>query len=230
MTPERFAKIQTVLAARQPDLTLLLDDVHKSHNVAAVLRSCDAAGVFEAHAVARDGKLLRHHMISGGSRKWVNLNLHTEMTSACAALKATGHQILAAHFSDKAVDYRLLDYTGPTAFLLGSELMGVDDDAANAADGHVVIPMTGHVSSLNVSVAAALLLFEAKRQREAAGLYTSTRLPTDQYRKVLFEWSHPDIARRCRELDLPYPAMTKDGDLAENPFEGQIDGGNSYPK
>ncbi len=218
MTPERFQKLKTVLATRQPDLTVLMNGVHKAHNIAAVLRSCDAAGVFEAHAVSPDGAVLRHHMISGGSRKWVPLRIHAGIESACNRLKDTGHRILAAHLSADAVDYREQDYTVPSAFLLGSELVGLADEVAGLADARVVIPMTGNVSSLNVSVAAALLLFEAKRQREAAGLYSNNRLPPDTYSKILFEWCHPDIAARCRDRDIPYPPLTDDGDLAENPF------------
>jgi tRNA (guanosine-2'-O-)-methyltransferase len=81
-----------------------------------------------------------------------------------------------------------------------------------------MIPMCGVVASLNVSVAAAILLYEARRQREAAGLYRQCRLSANTYEKTLFEWSHPVIAERCRERDLPYPPLTEDGDLAENPF------------
>ena len=78
--------------------------------------------------------------------------------------------------------------------------------------------MRGLAASLNVSVAAALFLYEAARQREAAGLYAQCRLSTAQFSETLFEWSHPDIAARCRRRGLPYPALTADGDLATNPF------------
>jgi tRNA (guanosine-2'-O-)-methyltransferase len=131
---------------------------------------------------------------------------------------AARRSLLAAHLSDEARDYRDFDYTRPTAFLLGSELWGVSTRAAALADAHVVIPMEGLVNSLNVSVAAALLLYEARRQREAAGYYDACRLPPEVYSRTLFEWSHPEIARRCRERGLPYPPLTEDGDLAGNPF------------
>lgn len=218
MTPERFAKLKRVLAARQPDLTVLLENVHKSHNIAAILRSCDAVGVFRANGISEQGEIDRHHMVSGGSRKWVDVRIHPEIDTACARLRAEGHQVLAAHLSDEARDYRAFDYTRPTAFLLGAELWGVTARAAALADAHVIIPMEGLVSSLNVSVAAALLLFEARRQREAAGLYGRRRLAPADYERTLFEWSHPDIARRCRERGLAYPPLTDDGDLAANPF------------
>ena len=78
--------------------------------------------------------------------------------------------------------------------------------------------MRGLAASLNVSVAAALFLYEAARQREAAGLYAHCRLSAEQFEQTLFEWCHPDIAARCRRQGLPYPPLTADGDLAANPF------------
>jgi tRNA (guanosine-2'-O-)-methyltransferase len=220
MTPERFAKLKRVLSARQPDLTVLMENVHKSHNIAAILRTCDAVGVYRANGISDEGEIERHHMVSGGSRKWVDVLLHPDVDTACDRLRASGHQVLAAHFSDQARDYRALDYTRPTVFLLGSELWGVTDRAAALADAHVTIPMEGLVSSLNVSVAAALLLYEARRQREAAGCYERCRLPPADFARTLFEWAHPDIAQRCRERELPYPPLTEEGDLARNPFAG----------
>ncbi len=218
MTPERFRKLKQVLAARQPDLTVLMENVHKSHNIAAVIRTCDAVGVYGTHAVSDEGEIPRHRGVSGGTRKYVRLTTHRGIVDACDRLRDEGHQILAAHLSDSARDYRQFDYTVPTALLLGSELWGVTAAAAAAADHHVVIPMRGMVASLNVSVAAALLLYEASRQREAAGLYRACRLDPDTFDKILFEWAHPKIAKRCRAQGLPYPPLTEDGDLAENPF------------
>jgi tRNA (guanosine-2'-O-)-methyltransferase len=218
MTPERFAKLKRVLAARQPDLTVLMENVHKSHNIAAILRTCDAVGVYRANGISEEGEIERHHMVSAGSRKWVDVRLHDHLDAACAALRAEGCQLLAAHLSKDGRDYREFDYTRPTAFVLGSELWGVTTKAAALADAHVVIPMEGLVSSLNVSVAAALLLYEARRQREAAGCYDNCRLAPDDYTRTLFEWSHPRIARRCRARGLPYPPLTENGDLARNPF------------
>jgi len=218
MTPERYAKLKRVLAARQPDLTVLMENVHKSHNIAAILRTCDATGVFAANAVSHEGEVDRHHMVSGGSRKWVAARLHATIDTACEDLRGSGHQLLAAHLSDEARDYREFDYTRPTAFVLGSELWGVTTRAAELADAHVIVPMEGLVSSLNVSVAGALLLYEARRQREQAGLYAKNRIDPAVYSRTLFEWSHPGIALRCRERGLPYPPLTEEGDLAANPF------------
>jgi tRNA (guanosine-2'-O-)-methyltransferase len=121
-------------------------------------------------------------------------------------------RVYAAHFSPQAVDFRDVDYTAPTVVLMGAELWGVSDAGADAADGHISVPMAGLVASLNVSVAAAVILFEAQRQREAAGFYDQPQLDPERYRRLLFEWLHPRLAARCRELGEAYPALDADGD------------------
>jgi tRNA (guanosine-2'-O-)-methyltransferase len=218
MTPERHATLSAALARRQPDLTVLADNVHKPHNVAALMRSCDAVGVFEIHAVGSAATSRRAVGISGGTAPWVKVRRHATISAAAVELKSNGFQIVAAHFSDTAVDYREPDYTRPTALLLGAELYGVSPEAAELADLHAVLPMRGLVASLNVSVAAALFLYEAARQREAAGMYAQCRLSPELYAETLFEWCYPEIAARCRLKSLPYPALTAEGELCSNPF------------
>jgi len=189
------------LNKRQPDLTVLMERVHKPHNFSAILRSCDAVGVLEAHAIpAKHGipnleeaedlslKGKTFNETSGSAAKWVGLQLHADTASAFAHLKARGFQVLAAHFSERAVDYRQADYTRPTCILLGTEKWGVSPEAAELADAHILIPMVGMVQSLNVSVAAAVILFEAQRQRLQAGFYEQVRLAPEQYEAVLQSW------------------------------------------
>lgn len=207
MTPERLARIRAVLDKRQPDLTVLMEGVHKPHNFSAILRSCDAVGVLEAHAIpARYGipnleeaenlslKGKTFNETSASAAKWVGLRVHPDTASAFAHLKSQGFQVLAAHFSQRAVDYRQADYTRPTCILLGTEKWGVSPEAAERADAHILIPMMGMVESLNVSVAAAVILFEAQRQRLQAGFYQRPRLSPTQYEAVLQSW----IARHAR--------------------------------
>ena len=218
MTPERFQKLNAALNRRQPDLTVVSEDVHKLHNISALLRSCDAAGVFEMHAVTRDAKLRPHHRMAGGSWRWVKVRTHNTIVEPITALQNKDFHILAAHLSDNALDYREVDYTVPTAIILGAELTGVSTTAARMADAHIQIPMYGLVESLNVSVANALILYEALRQREAAGLYAECRLDPETRQRTLFEWCYPGIAAKCRRQGLSYPRLDEDGFLAENPF------------
>ena len=219
MTPERFARLKHALLRRQHDLTVLADGVHKDHNVSAIIRTSDAVGVARLHAVSPDGEFRRHHMVAGGSKRWVALELHADAADAYAVFRAAGMQILAAHSAETAVDFREIDFTRPTAVVLGAELSGPSAYAVENADQAIRIPMQGLVESLNVSVAAAVILFEAERQRSAAGLYSRPPPDPKQFDRTLFEWAHPDIARRCRALGREYPPLTDTGDLASNPFE-----------
>lgn len=213
MTPERFHRLRAVLARRQPDLTVLMDQVHKSHNFSAILRSCDAVGVLEAHVVAGEGAVAVHNAMSAGTKKWIALRAHPTVTEGISRLRSDGFQLLAAHPSASARDYRDVDYTRPTALILGAELHGVSPEALALADIHVTIPMVGLVHSLNVSVATALLLFEAHRQRAAAHMYDRSRLAEPDFQRRLFEWGYPSLARRCREAGRPYPLLGPNGEL-----------------
>lgn len=220
MTPQRFSKLKAALRACQPDLTVLADGVHKPHNVSAILRSCDAVGIHRMHAVSADSELRSHHVMAGGSKRWVDVRVHDSIEAGVDTLRGDGWQLLVANAGPDACDFRDVDYTQRLAIILGAELSGPSRHALEHADLAIQIPMQGLVESLNVSVAAAVILFEAQRQRAAAGLYAESRLDPEEFARTLFEWAYPDIARRCRRQRLTYPALSEDGTLLENPFSG----------
>lgn len=216
MRPERFHRLRAVLDRRQPDLTVLLERVHKEHNVSAILRNCDAVGVLDVHAVAPREGLKVHRDTSGGTGKWMRMHTHPDAAAAATHLRGEGFRIVAAHPGEGALDFRDVDYTRPTAILMGAELFGVSEDALSHADDCAAIPMVGMVRSLNVSVASSLFLYEAYRQREAAGLYASpSRLQPERYRTILFEWAHPTVASALRARGVAYPDLGPDGELPE---------------
>lgn len=190
-----------------------MDGVHKSHNFSAILRNCDAVGVLDAHVVAPDEGVDLHHGTSAGTKKWIRVHTHGSVHDAAGLLRGGGFLIVAAHPSPSSVDFRQLDYTRPMALMMGAELHGVSDEGLALADEHVRIPMLGMVHSLNVSVATALLLFEAARQREDAGLYDQRRLEVDDFEERLFEWAYPSVAAQRRSEGRSYPALTDDGQI-----------------
>lgn len=201
MTERRRRRILDVLSRRQPDLTVLAEDVYKPHNLSAMLRSCDAVGIGTVHAVRPTGGVATFNATSASAEKWVDLVVHERLDDAVAALRAQGMRIYAAHLSDQAVDYRDVDYRGPSAIVFGNEKEGVTPAAAAAADAHVVIPMLGMVQSLNVSVATAVILFEAQRQRRDAGLYDAPRLTQAQIRQAMLRWLPRADAEALRQGD-----------------------------
>ncbi len=215
MLPRRYHKIRKVLDQRQPDLTVLMENVHKPHNLSAILRTCDAVGVLNAHAVSDEGEIPTFNTTAQGSQKWVNLNVHEDIESAIAILKEQNFNIYAAHLSDTAVDYRIPDYTQPTAILLGTEKWGISAATAASVDQHIIIPMMGMVQSLNVSVANAVILFEAQRQRLAAGYYQQPRLDPQTYQRLIFEWGYPQLVQFYQDQGKPYPSLGEKGEILE---------------
>ncbi|MCC5811883.1 MAG: tRNA (guanosine(18)-2'-O)-methyltransferase TrmH [Ectothiorhodospiraceae bacterium] len=226
MTANRYRRLQTVLAQRQPDLTVAMAGVHKEHNVSAVIRTCDAVGVWEAHALGQHGRLVIRRTASAGIGRRVPLHYHDTVAEGCANLKRQGFRLYAAHWSERAVDFRVADYTRPCAILLGRELEGMPEEAAEAADEHITVPMLGLAESLNVSVAAAVILYEAQRQRQQAGLYETPRIDEATRTRVLFEWMHPRIARHCQAHKLPYPELDDDGHIRRDSW-AQIQAGQT---
>lgn len=218
MTPERYEIICKVLRQRQPDLTVITDEVHKGRNLSAIVRTCDAVGIQEFHCVEPRKGYRAFRGTALGSHKWVDTVLHDNVVDGITHLQKQGFNIVAAHLSDRAVDFRALDYTRPTALLMGTEKEGVSLEALSLVDQEVVIPMMGMVESFNVSVACAIILTEVQRQRQAAGLYDECRLPEHVYSTKLFQWCQPIVRKFCDEKDLPYPELDDEGEIV-NPSE-----------
>jgi len=213
LLPRRFERLRAVLDRRMDDLTVFLEHVDKPHNLSAILRSCDAVGVMEAHAVFLQNRLPTFNSTAQGSQKWVPLLRHERSQEALASLRERGFRLYGTHLGVTAVDYRLCDFTGPTAFVLGAEKWGLSASTAALVHQAIFIPMGGMVQSLNVSVATATLLFEALRQREAAGLapQRGEGLTAERYRERLFEWAYPEVAAWCRSEGHPYPDLDGEG-------------------
>lgn len=190
-TTRRQERVRGVLERRQPDLTLILENVHDPHNVSAILRSCDAVGVLKVHAVYSveappPGMFARQ--TSASAAKWVEVVRHESVAACVATLRATGSQILATALGQAARPLHAWDLTGNVALIVGNEMRGVSDEALALADGLVEIPMVGMVQSLNVSVASAVCLYEAFRQRLVAGAYDAPRLPEAELAALEQDW------------------------------------------
>ncbi|MBD8454850.1 tRNA (guanosine(18)-2'-O)-methyltransferase TrmH [Serratia rubidaea] len=215
MSPERYARICEMLATRQPDLTVCLEQVHKPHNVSAIIRTADAVGVHQVHAVWPTARMRTLVSSAAGSNSWVNVKTHPTIGDAVRHMKGQGMQILATHLSDRAVDFRDIDYTRPTCILLGQEKTGITEEALQLADQDIIIPMIGMVQSLNVSVASALILYEAQRQRQNAGMYRRDRsmLDDEEQQRLLFEGGYPVLANVAKRKGLPRPHIDENGEV-----------------
>ncbi len=129
MTPERLERINNMLNHRQPDLTVCMEGVHKHHNLAAVVRTCDAIGVSDVHAVWKSKEMQVRGGSAAGSQNWVDVHNYSDTSTAIGELKKQGMQVLVTNLSDSAVDFREIDYTKPTAIILGQEKFGASEKA-----------------------------------------------------------------------------------------------------
>jgi tRNA (guanosine-2'-O-)-methyltransferase len=190
-TERRLARIDQVLARRQPDLTVVLENVHDPHNVSAVLRSCDAVGVLNVHTiytVEEAPATAFARTTSASAAKWVEVEQHYSIVACYEALRARGMAVVATTVQPGSIELYDHDLTLPTALVFGNEMRGISEEAAARADRLLAIPMVGMVQSLNISVACAVVLYEALRQRRARGLYEESRLSSGELSELRNDW------------------------------------------
>ncbi len=185
----RIARIEYVLKHRQPDLTVVMENIHDPHNVSAVLRSCDAAGVWEVQLLYNTDafpKIGKKSSASAG--KWVERRKFKTASDCYAKLRSEGFCIYATRLDEKAQSLYDLDLTQKVALVFGNEHRGVSDEAAEGADELLQIPMFGMIQSLNVSVACAITLYEALRQRLAKSGYGTGKFSRQKFEELLGVW------------------------------------------
>ena len=218
LLPRRFERLKSVLNKRISDLTVLIENVEKPHNLSAIIRSCDAVGVLEAYAIFNKEKCLTFNSTAQGSQKWVKVNQYKETTEAIKVLKKKGFKLYGTNLNPKSIDYRKCNFNGPTAFVLGAEKWGISEEATSLVDKHIHIPMRGMVESLNVSVAASALLFEAIRQRQVADIIPEAGegMSKETYKEKIFEWAYPEVAKWCESEGRKYPDLNEKGEIIDN--------------
>ena len=196
MTNERRDKLMGVLSKRQPDLTIVLENVFDPHNISAVMRTCDAVGIQEIFIL--NTKIPRHKKwgarSSSSAAKWLTIHQFEDTDACYAALKNSYKKVLTTHLSADAQPLHSIDFTSPIALVFGNEHAGVSDEMLALADGNFIIPQMGIIQSLNISVACAVTLYEALRQKELAGHYKRNDLDNAMKQELLKNWELLDQA------------------------------------
>lgn len=204
VTEDRINKIKWVLDRRQPDLILVVDNVVNAHNFSALLRTADAAGVLYVHAIIPpDSSVSISKAVTQGAYRWLVIEKHREPRSCLRKLKEKGLQLVVTTLEgENILNHWQVDFTKPTAIVMGNERKGVSEASIEMADVKVKIPMFGMSQSLNVSVAFGIIVYEALRQRIKAGFFE--RIPfleKNLYSAIFSEWlgdstpSLPEVAR-----------------------------------
>jgi len=195
MTPERESRLREVLDKRQDDLTVVLENVFDTHNISAVMRTCDAVGIQEIHVL--NTKISRHKKwgarSSSSAAKWLTIHQHTSAVECFRILRQKYPLILTTHLSSASLPLYTIDFSKPIALVFGNEHDGVSEEIRDMADGNFLIPQVGMIRSLNISVACAVTLYEAFRQKQAAGHYEKTKLDPATRQTLWKSWEFPEI-------------------------------------
>ena len=190
MTPERSEKLLKVLSRRQTNITVVMENVQDPHNISAVMRTCDAVGIQDIYIL--NTKIPRHQKFgaksSSSAAKWLSVHQFDNVDACFEALRKNYKTILTTHLSSDAVSLYEIDFTQSVALVFGNEHAGVSDEVRALADGNFIIPQMGIIQSLNISVACAVSIYEAYRQKNIAGHYNSIALPENRLNTLMQEW------------------------------------------
>ena len=190
MTPERHQRLTSVLNKRQGDITIVLENVFDPHNISAVMRTADAVGVQDIYIL--NTKIPRHKKwgakSSSSAAKWLTVHQYENAEECFSSLRNRYSTILTTHLSSDAVGLHEIDLTKSIALVFGNEHSGVSDEIRALADGNFIIPQVGIIQSLNISVACAVTLYEAYRQKSIAGHYNQPGLDAVRYNELFKLW------------------------------------------
>ncbi len=189
-TPRRLEKLTKVLKNRQPNLTIILENINDKHNLAACLRSCDAVGVSDVYILYHGTQLERKlgKNAAASATKWLNLHRFYDVEKCFADIRSKGMKIYTTALGEESISLYDMNLTEGVALCFGNEHAGVSSEALEQADGNFNIPQAGMIQSLNISVACAVSLYEAYRQRKDAKFYDSLQYPELEFNEKLENW------------------------------------------
>jgi len=196
MTPERSDRVNEVLSKRQSNIALVLENVHDHHNIAAVMRTCDAVGIQNIYVL---NTLIPKHDYFGfqssrSANRWVTIHQFDNANECFLELRKKYGLIYATHLGESSINVYNIDFTQNIALLFGNEIKGVSEEAIRLSDGNFIIPQVGMIQSLNISVACAVTIYEAFRQKNIAGHYNSNHIPLPNEQELKESWSTKEKA------------------------------------
>jgi len=194
LLPQRIERLKEVLADRVLSVTLVLENLHKDYNISAILRTCESFGIQNVHVVPQPGEGKVFRTVTQGCHKWLTIHRHDDVSTCLQDLREKGFRILAGAFREDAVPLERTDFSGRVALVFSNELEGADPVVLDQVDGFFVIPMSGFSQSLNVSVAAGIVIHEALRYKVKTGEELE-RIPPEESGRILKEWVKKSVRR-----------------------------------
>ena len=196
LLPERLERLKEVLANRVVSVTLVLENLHKDLNISAILRTCEFFGVQDIHVVPQSGEGKIFRTLTQGCHKWLTIHQHEDVSTCLQNLRGKGFRILAGAFGEEATSLDETDFSGRVALVFSNELEGATPEVLDQVDGFFVIPMIGFSQSLNVSVAAGIVIHHVLRYKLQKGEELE-RIPSDETDRILGEW----VKKSVRQAD-----------------------------
>lgn len=194
MTPERYNRMLSVIKNRQTNLTVVMENVNDPHNISAVMRTCDAVGIQDIYIL--NTKIAKHDYFgvksSSSAAKWLTVHQFTNVKECFDALRKNYNKIYTTHLSSDAVSLYDIDFTDSVVLVFGNEHDGVSQESIDMADGNFIIPQLGFIKSLNISVACAVSIYEAHRQKMNAGHYNEQTMTIERQETLLENWCADD--------------------------------------
>ncbi len=187
LLPERLERLKKVLAGRVLSVTLVLENLHKDFNISAILRTCESFGIQDVHVIPQPGEGKVFRTITQGCHKWLTIHRHEDVPTCFKILKEKGFRILAGAFGENARTLEQSDFSGRVALVFSNELEGANPEVLDQVDDFFHIPMSGFSQSLNVSVAAGIVIHHALRYKLEKGEELE-RIPSDEAARMLGEW------------------------------------------
>jgi len=190
MTPQRYDRLTSVLNHRQADLTIILENVFDPHNISAVMRTCDAVGIQDVYIL--NNRIPPHKKWSSKSSstaaQWLSIHQFTNIEECFKEIRKKYDRVYTSHLGENSNDVYKMNFTESVALVFGNETFGVSDEIRKYADGDFIIPQVGIIKSLNISVACAVTLYEAFRQKNEKGHYKKSRLPKNEIENLQMKW------------------------------------------
>jgi len=194
LLPQRLERLKEVLENRILSVTLVLENLHKDYNISAILRTCESFGIQNVHVVPQPGEGKVFKTVTQGCHKWLTIHRHDNVSACLKELKEKGFRILAGAFSKSAVTLEKTDFSGRVALVFSNELEGANPEVLEQVDGFFVISMSGFSQSLNVSVAAGIVIHHVLRYKIETGEELE-RIPPGEAGRILEEWVKKSVRK-----------------------------------
>jgi tRNA (guanosine-2'-O-)-methyltransferase len=187
LLPERIERLKEVLANRIVSVTLVLENLHKDFNISAILRTCESFGIQDVHVVPQPGEGKVFRTITQGCHKWLTIHRHEDVSTCFRILKGKGFRILAGAFGENVLTLEQSDFSARVALVFSNELEGATSEVLDQVDDFFHIPMSGFSQSLNVSVAAGIVIHHVLQYKLEKG-EEPEKIPSDEASRMLGEW------------------------------------------